>query len=480
MKNKFLASFLALLFCGLHTLNGQYRVFNTNCSNSTTFIERSLFKEFQIEFEGDIELTANDQDIKSMSKGAFLKISKSNFGVSRKLVFKGTGNGAVQREFYVGWRQRDYKPEGEDWFKELMPYIVRSTGIGAPERVNRFYRKGGVAAVLAEVKLMESNSVKITYLDLLRTKNLSNAELIEVLKGAQQVNSSFYLAGFLKNNPQDYMAEASLRQAYVSALGQIKSDHYLQDAARELSANQNISNAHLIEIFTGTSATIGSDFYAHEALISVLNNRNLNSEEHAQIVKLAEGISSDYYLSEFLTKAIRSQKTQAGQPINAQALIGAMAGLGSDHYNAQVVAALCARPLDENSLALLLERMALNIESDFYLETSLKKVVSLQNFGLHSFENLLKAFGSIASDQYASNVMVSIARNVSMSDAQLSKLISIAGGQIQSDFYLANALSQVAPLVKASGPQAGKAYWQATKNIQSDTYLGKATRALRP
>ena len=99
------------------------------------------------------------------SKG-YLEIKKTVFGSRRSLVIKPQGN-SLKREYYEGRKLIPFEPDGRKWMAEIMPELVRSTTIGAETRVNRFYKSGGVNAVLGEVEKLESDHVKAHYTKIL-------------------------------------------------------------------------------------------------------------------------------------------------------------------------------------------------------------------------------------------------------------------------------------------------------------------------
>ena len=49
------------------------------------------------------------------------------------------------------------------WLRDNLPKFVRNTGIGAPARVARYLKSGGVTAVMGEIGRIDSSYVKGIY-----------------------------------------------------------------------------------------------------------------------------------------------------------------------------------------------------------------------------------------------------------------------------------------------------------------------------
>jgi hypothetical protein len=125
----------------------QVEIYSSSSKITTNYRTSNGVSSFSVEVRGKIELTDDDKDIKAMSADGYLEIKKTVFGSRRTLIIKPMGN-TLKREYYEGREQIPFEPEGRQWMHEIMPEMVRSTTIGAESRVNRFYKSGGVNAVL--------------------------------------------------------------------------------------------------------------------------------------------------------------------------------------------------------------------------------------------------------------------------------------------------------------------------------------------
>ena len=197
---------LIALFCFSSNFYGQtshrksISISHNNSNGRHSIKTKANGQNFSIEYEGDITISDNDKDIVSISRGGFLIIKKSTFGSKRKIVIQAESKG-LTKEYYVGRSKKSFNPEGKAWLAQILPDILRTTGIGAESRVARFHKKGGAQSVLNEIKKMSSDYVASTYLKLLLQYDLSPNELIRTIKTAgNQIESDYYLSEILISN----------------------------------------------------------------------------------------------------------------------------------------------------------------------------------------------------------------------------------------------------------------------------------------
>ena len=92
--------------------------------------------------------------------------------------FTADGNGNIQRRFWIGWTEQPFDPEGRKWLAAMLPRFIRQSGIGAPARVARILKSGGVTGVLAEISLVEGSWGKRVYFsELMKAPGLSAADV---------------------------------------------------------------------------------------------------------------------------------------------------------------------------------------------------------------------------------------------------------------------------------------------------------------
>ncbi|HEU5292724.1 MAG TPA: hypothetical protein VFU05_18875, partial [Cyclobacteriaceae bacterium] len=126
-------------------------------SGTTKWSTSTGLSSFNVEYRGKIEIEDDDKDIKSMSDGAYLEISKTVFGSKRSIVIESIGGGKFKKQYYENRTMVNWEPQGREWLAEILPEVVRTTTLCAESRVKRFFKQGGTTAVLAEMDKIDSD-----------------------------------------------------------------------------------------------------------------------------------------------------------------------------------------------------------------------------------------------------------------------------------------------------------------------------------
>ncbi|MEM9719409.1 MAG: hypothetical protein AAGA10_09185 [Bacteroidota bacterium] len=446
---------------------------NTRNGKTTVRVNNRMTK-FTLEYEGDITVSDDDKDIVDISRGGYIEISKSAFGSKRRIVIESTGSGGLDKAYFVGSRKQAFEPEGKKWLAEVLPEVVRTTTFAATSRVDRFYRKGGVASVLDEIEELESDYVRRHYFDLLLDKGLSGQEVVQTIEAAGELmGSDHYLAEFLKGNQQDFLSNAQTTTAFLNAAKSLGSDHYMTEVLKRAIDDSDVSDAQLVQLFE-VAEDIASDHYLSVLLKKVIDERRLSTQTVNELIRLTGEISSDHYKTEVLRRALSEEDLSES---NYNAFIESLDDIASDHYSMQVINDLLEEDLDSESLSKILELVEENVSSDHYAHEIMKKVIQEQELTGKSLETFIEGLESINSDHYLMEVIKRFGANRSLTESQMLKILE-ATKNISSDHYHASTLVILAPRVRALGGRVVSAYREAAKSIGSDTYYGKALKAL--
>ncbi|UII32433.1 hypothetical protein LVD17_01085 [Fulvivirga ulvae] len=431
-------------------------------------------QSFNIEYKGEIEVTDDDKDIKSISPGGYLEISKTTFGSRRSILIEATPTG-LRREYYEGRTKTNYEPGGKKWLAEILPEVLRSTGIAAESRVNRFYRQGGVNAVMNEISLLESDYVRSIYGKLLLKKNeLSDNDRITAVRSLSKVISSdYYLSEMLKDNSAGFLKNDKTAEAYFDAVSNIGSDYYSAEVLKDALREHKASSTSISKIMKA-SKSIGSDYYQTTVLSNVLEQENIDGPVLAEIIYSTRNIGSDYYQTQILSKALEKRELSDESFIT---VLDAISDVNSDYYMATVFTKLLDNKLHENVNTKLIILVDEKMSSDYYASAVLSKIAKEQDLNDQTLERLASAISKLGSSNYAAEVIKKAADSRNVSKTTLLPLIK-AAGSISSDYYASSALQSLAPHVKASDKEVKDAYRAAAKNISSDTYYGQAMRAI--
>lgn len=461
--------FLAFIVTSSNAQEASVQILSNN--NKTVIKNRNGISSFDIEMRGKIVLTDDDKDVKSMSPDGYLEVNKTVFGSRRTLIISSEGNG-LRKEYYEGRTKVPFEPAGRQWMAEILPELVRSTTIGAEGRVDRFFKKGGAPAVVAEIESMESNYVKSHYASLLMKQPVSPKDYARIIdRIAGTVDSNHYLAGFLKNNLDKFMKSNEALEAVFRATNKLDSDHYKTEVIKTGLENQPVS-IDAVRIIMKSAGSMSSDHYKTEVLSSLLRQNNLTDEVISEMFITSKTIDSDYYRSVVLNRALNREGLSS---ISFQRALESVKDIDSDHYKTEVLTSLLNKPISAD-LQINLIGLTGSIESDHYCSLVLKEILDRQSIGEKAFAELIQRTGSIDSDHYSSMVMKD-ALDRDLSEANLITLLQ-AASRINSDHYLTEVLVAAAPKVRKAGSQVKEAFNDAARSIGSETYYGRAMRSL--
>jgi len=441
--------------------------------NQRITYNRGGMSSFNVETRGKMEITDDDKDIKSMSPDGYLEINKTVFGSKRTIVISPQGNG-LKKEYYEGRTLMPFEPDGRKWLGEILPEIVRSTHIAAESRVKRFFNKGGSGAVLDEIKLIESDYVKVHYANLLLEQNVQASELSTIVNSVTGgMDSDHYITEFLTKNIRRLMVSKDAADAVYAATRNMDSDHYktqvIKEALREGPASPESVKSALL-----ATSNMSSDHYKTEVLTSLLRQNNLTENVVSEMIGVTKSMDSDHYKTVILTRALSKQGLSS---TSFQKILEAVKEMDSDHYKTEVMTHLLENNVGPDLQTILIAATS-SIDSDHYISVVGKKILKNQNLTDEAFQNLLQVMASNQSDYYMSEFLKTAADRPGLSKQNIQTILN-AVGSIDSDHYMTEVLVDLAPSLRALNDQSLKdAYRAAAKKIGSETYYGRALRAI--
>jgi hypothetical protein len=294
----------------------------------------------EIELDGDIRFSADDRGIERMGRGAELTIEEHSDS-PRKLVVTAGPGGEPRYRFTVDGDDRPLDAAGRGWLAEVLPEVLRATGLQAPERVARLLSEGGVPAVLAEIRLMTSDRVQGLYFDqVLHQRRLSPADAEALLRTAgEAIGSDHSLAELLSRFPSAPLAEPGVQEAFVEAAATIGSDHETGRVLRTLLGRNDLAPA-TVDAVMAITRDIGSDHELAEVLLALLDADSRDRPVTPTLFAAAETIGSDHEQGRVLRAVIdRGHLDDA----TVQALLASAEKIGSDHEMAEVLVLLASR-----------------------------------------------------------------------------------------------------------------------------------------
>jgi beta-lactamase regulating signal transducer with metallopeptidase domain len=355
-------------------------------------------ERMEVRFDGEVEFSDDDTDIKRLSPGGSLRIKEGGvfggFLASHTVEFTADGAGHITRRFWDGMSEKPFDPDGRQWLAKYLPRFIRQTGFGARARVARILQAKGPAGVLAEVSLIEGSWGKKTYLsELLASGPLDAATIRQVLTvAAREIDSDFEMATLLIQHADTLLANDANSQSYFAAARTIQSDFEMArvyksalkrspvsapvlaailDASRDIESDFEQATL-LVEVaklqpldattrppFFNALATVQSDFEHGRVLKALAERSDLAPETTAQMLVSGANVASDFEAASFLLQIAKAQPIEGA--LRAP-FFRAVDSIGSTFERGRVLQAVASRPdvSGDTLLALLRATAAMN------------------------------------------------------------------------------------------------------------------------
>ena len=398
-------------------------------------------EKLEVKYDGEVEFTDDDTDVKSLSPGGLLRIRDGGMMTSlvggRTIEFRADGAGAITRRFWVGSSERPFDPEGRKWAASILPRFIRQSGIGAPARVARILKQKGPAGVLAEISLIEGSWAKRRYFsELLKATTLDSATTRQALAQAgRELDSDFELASFLIDNAGTLLTDDATRQAYFDASRSIESDFEMHRVFSAALKRGPVPAPVLISMLN-TSHNIDSDFEEASLLVDVAKAQPLDNATRAAFFSALDTVQSDFEHHRVLTAL--SGRSDLG-PETAAAMLVSSAAVDSDFEAASFLLELVKRQSIEGSLRAPFFRAVDSIASSFERGRVLQAVAKRPDASAETILGVLRAAGSMSSGFETSQVLLAVAANHSIEGP--ARDAYIAAAEKLGDFEQGKTLS---------------------------------------
>jgi bla regulator protein blaR1 len=284
-------------------------------------------EKLQVSYRGVFEFTDDDTDVRALSAGGYLKISDGAWFGRHSIEIRERG-GELDRRYYVNGSERPYDPDGRAWLRENLPKFVRNTGIGAPARVARFLKSGGVPAVMGEIGRIDSSYVKgIYFKELFKQASLNPDQYRQAMaQASREIKSDYELAQLLISIADRLPNDDTSRDAYFTAAAGISSDYELRRVYSTMLRRGPISAQTLAGILAHSSS-IESDYELSELLRQIMTGPALDDRNRAAFFRAVTSISSDYERHRVL-KAVVDRSPDAA---TIEAALTLASGMSSDY-----------------------------------------------------------------------------------------------------------------------------------------------------
>lgn len=400
-----------------------------------------------VEAEGKIAFTDDDADIASISNGGYFDLEERGPNRERRRLLVQSSGGRLQRTWQVNGTDTPYGADAKAWLARVLPAVFRRTGLNAEARAKRILDKGGMDALLTEIRAIPSDYVARRYFAIGLAQPHLDAPTVKriVQQAGDQLHSDYELATLLVSVAKHQPVDETVREAYVEAAGHIGSDYERRRALSAVLARTDNLSTPLAAAMLKQAKTIGSDYELASLLIQLVKAHPIDETLTPAFVDATEGLQSDYELHR-----VYSAVLQKG-PVTDAVLQGALQAtgrIGSDYERAQLLLEVASKyPTDKALPASFLEA-ARTISSDYQKGRVLSTLVTRDRLGDAAVRSVLEAAGSIGSDYERARLLVNVAQHYQLTGALRDRYVE-AARSIGSEYERGRALAAL------FGPQGG-------------------------
>ena len=318
-------------------------------------------REFHLRITGKPEFTEDYSDIQSLAPGGSVTIEEKTGSTARKLEITAAGDGQLERKYSVNGAPRELDAEGKQWVAAVILNAVRQSAFDAERRVARLFERGGAAAVLDEVGLIEGDYAKAVYLkQLLKGREVEAATARRVVQmAARDISSAYEKQQVLAAVAGKYLDDKETLGEFATAIATIDSDHERGQALAALVKEREVT-AEQLEIVLPAVATMKSDHDKAQALLGLLTSGGAEAVAQPAFFDAVNGIKSAYDRARVLTAVLATKPKDDALKL----VVTSAAGIKSDYEKAQVLIA-AAKIVENEDVRKMLVEVARGIRSEY-------------------------------------------------------------------------------------------------------------------
>ena len=336
----------------------------------------------KVTMRGEVAFTDDESDVRRLGDGARVTVFERKGGDEREMRFSAR-DGKIQREYRVDGDVVPLDAEGRAWLAQVLPGVIRESGMDADARGRRILGKGGTPALLAEIARIRGDHARGRYLVVLfEHATLDDAQTAKAIDLAKAIDSDYELRRTLQAAASLPALSDARVGLLLDAATSIESDFELAELLRTVAAARPVGEG-LLPAWRAVLAKLGSDFEHRRVLEALLQPAGASPAQVVVALDAAGGIGSDFERRQVLETAVRHLRADRGVaaawfraadglgsdferrsaleaaiaagPVNlalADHVLGAVGGMGSDFEIGQVLAALAAKmPADAGLIA---------------------------------------------------------------------------------------------------------------------------------
>ncbi|MEO8673543.1 MAG: M56 family metallopeptidase [Tahibacter sp.] len=340
---------------------------------------RDDVRSLDVDSKGKLGFNADESDIASLSERGTASVEETRGGVTRRIEYS-VAAGKLQRRYLKNGNEQTLDAEAQQWIAAIIPALLRETGIDAEARVERFFARGGSAAVFAEIAQITSDHTRAAYIGFLVGKHELNQEDLGRL---------------------------------LTLVDGIDSDYELRNVLANMFTTQKLDTQRLLTLLQ-VAAHIDSDYESAELLVATAHRSAADPALRAAWLANAKAVDSDYERR----RALQSMVEETADPQMLSDILDATDSIESDYEKREVLSAIAVQSKDADAIAPSYAKATQRIGSDYERRIALMSLLNAGKLGHAGAMAVLDAAAGIESDYECRELLVAIARRMP-NDAQV-------------------------------------------------------------
>jgi hypothetical protein len=354
----------------------------------------------EVTLHGNVTFKDDLSDVQRLSDDGLLRIRDWAGLIPRTIEIR-SENGRITHNYYVAGIARAWDADAEQRLRDILPKLVRRTGLGAESRVRSIFEAKGTAGVLDEIALLESDYARRLYIiALIDRAQPDAAAIVPILRRMDGIRSDYERGQILQRVANRVTLDPRAAAEYVQAAAPIKSDY---ERRRVLSA--------------------------------LLALRPLPQGAATLALRSAAEMRSDYDRSEVLRTALAQDQATEPEP-----LFTAVGRMSSSYEQRRVLTGLAAR----DSLSIEFKRglltAASTMKSDYDRATVLLAYINHHGAESAVRQPLFAAVNTMTSDYEKRRVLTAVAASKDASNGEIQRAVFDSVGLMRSDYERAEVL----------------------------------------
>jgi len=395
---------------------------------------------YEMEARGEVKFNRDVTDIESISSGGSFTLEQHIGDDTKRLVVRPGSGGALERTYSENGARHEFDAGARAWLAAALVALDRQTGFAVDQRVPALLERGGVDAVLQEVKLVSTDYARRRYYTkLLSMRQLDRAQIKRVVEQAgADMSSDYELAELLVAvSKLDAFSDDS-HPAFVAAAKKIDSDYERRRALNALLQRDRLAPT-TVQALLDAASTINSDYELAELLIDVSKRYAINDQTRPTYVKALGAIKSDYEHRRVLSAIVAGGGLT---PAVNRTLLQDAARIQSDYELAEFLILMGKNGGLDASTRDAYFAATDKIGSDYEHRRALMPLVTRELLTKDLAKSVLASAAKIDSDYECSELLVAIASTITIDD-DLRPAFEKAADSIQGEYEYGRAMSSV-------------------------------------